>query len=67
VSVGLPISYKICKCLGFDRVSSDELDSKVIDFCCPFVDVPYGFRVLEDVVEWKARRYDNFASLEIVF
>jgi hypothetical protein len=29
--------------------------------------VPYGFRVLEDIVEWEAQRYDNFVGLEIVF
>jgi hypothetical protein len=67
VSVGDPIGYKIHEGLGFDRVSSDELDSEVVDFCCPFADVPYGFRVLEDVVEWEAQRYNNFVSLEIVF
>jgi hypothetical protein len=48
-------------------VSSDELNSEVIYFCFPFADAPYGFRVLEDIVKWETRRYDNFVSLEIVF
>ena len=57
---------KVCEGLRFDCVSANELYYIVIDFRGPFADSPNCFGVLENVVKWKSRGYDNLMCLEVV-
>ena len=50
VNVGGLVYDEVCEGLGFDCISLNEFYDEVVDFGGPLSNLPYAFRVLEDIV-----------------